>query len=61
LIEADVYTPPQPNTPPPSTVNPFSVNLYDNLQRLKLEVDQIAPLHGRVVPMADLLKAIGKT
>ncbi|HEY3137081.1 MAG TPA: MBL fold metallo-hydrolase, partial [Blastocatellia bacterium] len=60
LIEADVFTPPAPNTPAPPTPNPFTVNLYENLQRLKLEVNQIAPLHGRLVTMADLLKALGK-
>ena len=61
LIEADVFTPPPPGTPPPAVPNPFSVNLYDNLQRLKLVVDQIAPLHGRLVSIGDLQKAIGKT
>ena len=39
----------------------FSVNLYDNIERLKLAVDQILPLHGRMVPLAELQKAIGKS
>jgi len=56
LIEADVYSP----GPPPATPNPFSVNLYDNIQRLKLSVDQIAPMHGKLVALAELEKAIGK-
>ena len=60
LIEADVFTPPAANAPPPATPNPFTVNLYENIQRLNLSVEQIAPLHGRLVTMADLLKAIGK-
>jgi glyoxylase-like metal-dependent hydrolase (beta-lactamase superfamily II) len=60
LIEADVFTPSAAGAPPPSTPNPFSVNLYENIERLKLAVEQIAPLHGRLVPMAELLKAIGK-
>jgi hypothetical protein len=30
------------------------VNLIDNIERLKLSVDRILPLHGRVVPVADL-------
>jgi hypothetical protein len=37
------------------------VNLHDNIERLKLTVDQLLPLHGRIVPLSDLLKAIGKT
>jgi len=60
LIEADVFTPGAANAPPPATPNVFTVNLYENLQRLKLSVEQIAPLHGRLVTMGDLLKAIGK-
>ncbi len=60
LIEADVFTPPAANAAPPATPNTFTVNLYENLQRLKLQVEQIAPLHGRLVTMGDLLKAVGK-
>jgi len=36
------------------------VNLHENVQRLKLDVARIAPLHGRLVPWSELLKAIGK-
>jgi hypothetical protein len=62
LIEADAYTPAAANTPAPSMPNPFSVNLYENIQRLKLDVRQIAALHGpRVTTMADLRAAIGQT
>jgi glyoxylase-like metal-dependent hydrolase (beta-lactamase superfamily II) len=60
LIEADAYTPAPSNTPPPAQANPFSVNLVENIERLKLTVDQILPLHGRIVPLAELLKAIGR-
>ena len=60
LVEADLYTPPPPNVPPPAQPNPASVNLYDNIERLKLAVDQILPLHGRKVPIAELQKWIGK-
>jgi glyoxylase-like metal-dependent hydrolase (beta-lactamase superfamily II) len=61
LVEADVFNPPAPNTPPPAQPNPVHVNLYDNIGGLKLDVDQILPLHGRIVPLSDLLKAIGKS
>jgi glyoxylase-like metal-dependent hydrolase (beta-lactamase superfamily II) len=60
LVEVDVFTPPAPGASPPSTPNPATVNLYENIQRLNLDVDQIAPLHGRVVRIADLRKTIGK-
>ena len=60
LVEADAYTPAAPNAAPPAQPNPAQVNLYDNIERLKLAVDQILPLHGRKVPLAELQKWIGK-
>jgi glyoxylase-like metal-dependent hydrolase (beta-lactamase superfamily II) len=59
LVEADAYTPLAPNAPPPAAANPFSVNLAENLRRLNLAVDQVLPLHGRIVPIVELHKAIG--
>ncbi|WP_256361128.1 hypothetical protein [Methylomonas koyamae] len=62
LVEADAYTPLAANAPAPSSPNPYSVNLYQNIQKLKLDVKQIAALHGpRVVTLADLRNAIGIT
>ena len=60
LVEADVYTPAAPNAALPAQPNPDSVALYDNIDRLKLTVDQILPMHGRKVPLAELQKSIGK-
>lgn len=61
LIEVDAWTPTAPNTPPPATPNPFAVNLYENIQRLKLDVKQIAALHGpRVATLDDLRADIGQ-
>ena len=54
LIEADAYTPQPANAPPPATANPYNVNLIENMKRMNLRVDKILPLHGRVVPVADL-------
>jgi len=61
LIQADAYTPSPPNTPPPATPNANNVNLIDNIERLKLGVDRILPLHGRVVPVADLYATASRT
>ena len=60
LIEADSFTPLPPNASPPSPPNPMHVNLVDNLGTLKVPVDRILPLHGRVVPAADLYTAAGQ-
>ena len=60
LIEADAYTPGAPNTPAPAVPNALHVNLVQNIERLKLSINQILPLHGRVVPLSELYAAIGK-
>lgn len=55
LTQADMWNPPQPNAPPPSAPSPYTVNLYENIQRLKLPVRQMAGVHGsRVAPLAAL-------
>ena len=41
------------------TLEPFTVNLAENLKRLGLTPDLLLPLHGRIVPVADLNKAVG--
>jgi glyoxylase-like metal-dependent hydrolase (beta-lactamase superfamily II) len=61
LIEADAFTPGAPNSPPPAQPNPNNVNLIENIERLKLAVDRILPLHGRIVPLAELYAAAKAT
>ena len=57
----DAFTPPpQPGTPliPPAV--PGAKALYDNIQRLKLDVQVIAPFHGnRTTTVAELAGAAG--
>jgi len=59
LSQADTFTPPPAGTPPPMPPSPFTVNLVDNIKRLGLNVDRLLPLHGRIVPIADLHAATG--
>ncbi|MBI1956174.1 MAG: MBL fold metallo-hydrolase [Acidobacteria bacterium] len=60
LIEADSFSPPPPGAPPPAVISTYSVNLYENIERLRLAVQRIIPIHGRVVPLADLRRVIGR-
>ena len=60
LIQADAFTPGPPNAPVPAVINPLSVNLADNITRLNLGVDRLLPLHGRIVPLAELHRMIGR-
>jgi glyoxylase-like metal-dependent hydrolase (beta-lactamase superfamily II) len=59
LIEVDAWAPLAPNAPPPPSPSPFATNLYENIQKLKLDVRQIAALHGpRVATLADLRSSV---
>ncbi|HTH41043.1 MAG TPA: MBL fold metallo-hydrolase [Rhodocyclaceae bacterium] len=61
LVEADAFTPTAADAPLPASPNPYSVNLYENIQKLKLDVRRIAALHGpRLVSLEDLKAAIGQ-
>jgi glyoxylase-like metal-dependent hydrolase (beta-lactamase superfamily II) len=59
LIEADVYNPRPAGAEPPKAPNPQAVNLEANVRRLNLDVDQILPIHQRIVPYSELLREIG--
>jgi glyoxylase-like metal-dependent hydrolase (beta-lactamase superfamily II) len=59
LIQADACTPPAPNVAPMSPPSPFTVTLYENITKQGLAVDQVLPLHGRMVPLSELQKAAG--
>jgi glyoxylase-like metal-dependent hydrolase (beta-lactamase superfamily II) len=65
LVEADAYNPAaQPNAPIPSPVSPYTANLVANLDRLKLDVERIIPIHypadGRKVSKAELMRTVGQ-
>ncbi len=60
LIQADAYTPQAAGMPPPTVANVNNVNLVQNIERLRLNVDRILPLHGRIVPLSELHAAIGR-
>ena len=56
LIEADLFTPPAAGQPI-TTVSASAMDLYENVQRLNLNVDQVLPLHGRQFPWAEFAVA----
>ncbi len=61
LFEVDTWAPAAAGAPPPTASSPFAVNLYDNIERLKLDVRRIAALHGPgAATLADLRNAVGK-
>jgi len=60
LIQADAFTPGAPGSAPPAVPNANHVSLVTNIERLKLPVERILPLHGRMVPLAELYTAVGR-
>lgn len=60
LMYGDGYNPPPGDNPRDPTRTPeYGLQLYENVQRLKLNPARIAPVHGRVVPFENLKIAIG--
>jgi len=60
LMYGDGYNPPPGDDPRDPTRTPeYGLDLYNNVQRLKLNPARIAPVHGRVVPFENLKIAIG--
>jgi glyoxylase-like metal-dependent hydrolase (beta-lactamase superfamily II) len=64
LLEADGYNPQAATATPPSPASPYTLSLVDNIQRLKLDVQRIVPVHyptdNRAVTMAELTKWVGR-
>jgi len=64
LIEADEFNVGLANAPTPASVNPYHTNMLANIERLKLDVDRIIPIHlpgdNRKVTMTELYTAAGR-
>jgi glyoxylase-like metal-dependent hydrolase (beta-lactamase superfamily II) len=65
LLEADEFNVPnQVATQPPATINNYQTNLMANVERLKLDIDRIIPVHlpadNRKVAFSELKMAVGK-
>jgi glyoxylase-like metal-dependent hydrolase (beta-lactamase superfamily II) len=64
LIQADLWGPAAPGAAP-APVNTYTQNFLDNLDRLKLDVDRIVPIHypadRQVTTMADMMRSVGRT
>jgi glyoxylase-like metal-dependent hydrolase (beta-lactamase superfamily II) len=60
LINADLYSPPAQGAQPPAAPTASMRTLAQNIQRLKLDVAQHVPIHGRVGTMDEFAKIVGK-
>lgn len=50
LIQADAYS------PEGGGYHPYAANLLENVQKRKLRVDRLVPLHGKIAPFSELVK-----
>jgi hypothetical protein len=57
LIQADSYNPPAVAGDLPAGMANL-VHFYDAVQRLRLEVDQVVPIHGRLVTLDEIRAAV---
>ncbi|MES1203803.1 MAG: MBL fold metallo-hydrolase, partial [Pseudomonadota bacterium] len=60
LIQVDAWNTEALTAPKPAHRNPYMVNLNDNIQRLKLDVALIVPLHGPRTGKMDELGELNK-
>jgi glyoxylase-like metal-dependent hydrolase (beta-lactamase superfamily II) len=60
LIQADAYIP-RPGAPPLPAPSPHTINLVDNVSRLKLNVERVVHIHGGSSPYSELLTAAGRS
>jgi len=59
VVEGDLYNPPAPGAPAP-TLNANNKTFMDTVQRLKLDIAQIASIHGRTAPWDEFVKVVGR-
>jgi glyoxylase-like metal-dependent hydrolase (beta-lactamase superfamily II) len=58
LVQADAFHP-RPGAAPLASPPPFTVNLVENIRRLKLDVERVVHVHGGIDPIAAVVKAAG--
>ncbi len=61
LLEPDDFNSGGPGSPPlVPMAKAFSNNLIDNVDKWKLDVETLAPVHGPVIPMSQMRKELGR-
>ncbi|PYR89803.1 MAG: MBL fold metallo-hydrolase, partial [Acidobacteria bacterium] len=60
IIQADLFTP-RPGAPPLPAPSPYTTNFVENVERLKLDVQRVAHVHGGTDSWAEVLKAAGRS
>ncbi len=65
VLEADAYNPQATTATPPSPASPYNLSFLDNIDRLKLDVQRVVPVHypadNRVVMLDEVKRWVGRT
>ena len=59
LVNADLYSPPEPGAQPPATPTVSMLTLFQNMKKYELDVTQHVPIEGRVGTNDEFLKLLG--
>jgi glyoxylase-like metal-dependent hydrolase (beta-lactamase superfamily II) len=64
LLQGDGYNPQAANAKPLNPPSPYTLSLIDNIQRLKLDVERVVPVHypadNRIVTLAEIMRWVGR-
>ena len=60
IIQADLFTP-RLGAPPLPAPSPYTTNFVENVERLKLDIQRVAHVHGGTDSWAEVLKAAGRS
>jgi hypothetical protein len=59
LIQADLFVQ-RPGAPPLQAPSPFTTNFVENVERLRLDVQRVAHIHGGIDSWTEVLKTAGR-
>ncbi len=65
VLEADAYNPQAATATPPAPASPYNLSFLDNIDRLKLDVQRVVPVHypadNRVIMLDEVKRWVGRT
>jgi hypothetical protein len=61
LFNADLYSPPAQGAPAPAAPTIAMRTLHENMKKLKLDVAQHVPVHGRIGTNEEFLRLVAPT
>jgi hypothetical protein len=60
LIEADIFDAPAPGQPLADAAKPLNRALLRKVEKIGLEVETVAPIHGRAMPWTEAVQLMNR-